>query len=284
MNKDLHCPYSILSSDIICEHKTARIVQPNTVTLHNHDGYELILFLNGNVNIFVESEETKLVRGNLIIIPPYYFHGMRVANIDQYERIVLNLRPEILHQISDKETDFEATLHTYCGKKLNLISLTEKQLTEIISLLGNLEQTLNCTSFGHGALSRAYLIEFFVALADYTEYHFASEYKNTMSPVVKKIFRYIDANLYNELNVRIIAEALHHNSDYLGRVFKNATGGSLKYYINAKKIAVAQQLLRDGYPPFDVCFMLCFNNYSSFSRCFSKHIGLSPKQYALSRK
>lgn len=85
-----------------------------------------------------------------------------------------------------------------------------------------------------------------------------------------------------QMSVDIVARELHHNRDYLNRIFQEATGGSLKYYINAKRIATAQQLLRDGYAPYDVCFMLSFNNYSSFSRCFSQHIGLSPKQYALS--
>lgn len=281
MKKDYRSPYSILEADIICERKTARIEQSESFTLHNHDGYELLLFLKGDVSIFVESEEKKLEYGNLIIIPPYIFHGMKVADIDQYERIVLNIRPEILNAISDDETDLSECLRTEDGKRLNLLALKDDHLEEMIRLLESLESSLTQNAYGHTALSRAYLTEFLVMLGRYTSHHPAHEYENDMSPTVKRIFMYIDENIRNELSVEIIADALHHNSDYLGRVFKNATGSSLKYYINAKKIALAQQLLRQGTSPYDVCFMLGFNNYSSFSRCFSRHIGLSPKQYSL---
>ncbi|MDD3141860.1 MAG: AraC family transcriptional regulator [Lachnospiraceae bacterium] len=282
MNKDLHCPYSILDTDILCEHKSARIEQPNTTTLHNHDGYELLFFIAGDAGIFVESEEKKMERGDLILIPPYTFHGIRVANIEQYERIVLNFRPHVLEEAGDDETDFVSFFQSEGNNKLNLISLTNNHINEIVDLLDNLEKSLHRTQFGHTVLSKAYLAEFLVIIANYSNRHPSTEYENIMSPTVKKIFEYIDENIYSELSVEILAHNLHHNSDYLGRIFKNTTGGSLKYFINAKKIAHAQQLLREGYSPCDVCFMLCFNNYSSFSRCFSKHIGLSPKQYVMS--
>lgn len=278
MNRDLHCPYSILNADILCEHKSARIEEPNTSTLHNHDGYEMLLFLNGEASIFVESEEKKLSRGDFVIIPPYAFHGIRVANIEQYERVVLNLRPHVLAEVGDEKTDFTACLTPDEGK-FCLVSFAEQDLEQVIMLFARLENSLFKKQFGHSVLSKAYLTEFLVELSHFTTHQSASDYENIMSPTVRKIFDYIDENIRNELSVEIIAHKLHHNSDYLGRVFKDATGGSLKYYINAKKIALAQQLLREGYPPYDVCFMLCFNNYSSFSRCFSRHIGLSPKQY-----
>ena len=282
MKKDLHFPYSILNSDIICEHKTARIDDPDSFALHNHDGYEIVLFLNGDVSIFVESEERKLEVGNLAIIPPYVFHGMRIADIDEYERIVLNLRPGVIKEISDDDTDFFSALENESTKKMNLISLHKDNLTEAITLLSKLEDTLSQKSFGHTVLAKAYLIEFLVFIAHYTKHHTTSDYENNMSPVVKKIFKCIDDNSYNELNVEKLAKELHHNCDYLERVFKKTTGSTLKYYINAKKIALAQGLLREGNSPYDVCFMLGFNNYSSFSRCFSQHIGLSPQKYVLS--
>lgn len=76
-----------------------------------------------------------------------------------------------------------------------------------------------------------------------------------------------------------IAKEIHHNSDYLSRVFKDTTGGSLKQYINARKMFLARQYLQQGYPPYEVCFMIGYNNYSSFSRRFSAQIGCSPRQY-----
>lgn len=282
MKKDLRCPYSILNADIICEHKSANIIQPESPTVHDHDGYELILFLSGEANIMVESEEKKMEKGELILIPPYTFHGVRVKDIEQYERIVLNFRSGVLEQIGDAETDFVSFFCPQGAAKFQLIALPDNHLDEMVSLLQALSDSLNQKQFGHAVLSKAYLAEFLVKVASYTKKYSSTEYENIMSPIVKAVISFIEENIYNELSVEIIAGNLHHNSDYVSRVFKNATGGSLKYFINAKKIALAQQLLREDHSPYDVCFMLSFNNYSSFSRCFSKHIGLSPKQYVMS--
>lgn len=76
MKKDYYCPYSILDTDIICEHKYARIAVNNPL-LHNHDGYEILLFLHGDAQLFVESETRKLERGDLVIIPPMYSMEIR---------------------------------------------------------------------------------------------------------------------------------------------------------------------------------------------------------------
>ena len=280
--KNEHFPYSILHADIICEHKLAQIDRFSVETMHDHDGYEILLFLSGEANIIVESEEKRLEPGDLLVIPPYTVHSIRVKNMDQYERIVLNFHTGILEQLGDQETDFISFFSPLDKNYFRLISLPDNHVDEMVELLHALISSLHKKQFGQSVLSRAYLTEFLVKIAGYTHKYSTTKYEDIMPPIVKRTISFIEENLYNELSVEIIAQSLHHNSDYLGRVFKNSTGGSLKYFINAKKIGTAQQLLSEGHPPYDVCFMLCFNNYSSFSRCFSQHIGLSPKQFVMS--
>lgn len=96
-----------------------------------------------------------------------------------------------------------------------------------------------------------------------------------------KTFHYISDHLTTYFTVEDIACELHHNSAYLNRAFKQVTGCSLKQFISAKKISLAQQYLAQGYAPYDVCFMVGYNNYSSFSRQFSEQLRISPKQFQL---
>ena len=56
MKKDLDCPYSMIDREIICEHKTARVTPEDINTVHNHDGYEIVFFLRGDVNIMIEPD------------------------------------------------------------------------------------------------------------------------------------------------------------------------------------------------------------------------------------
>lgn len=281
MKKDLHCPYSIIDRDIICEHKLARILLSSLLTLHNHDGYEIVLFLAGDVSIFVESAEKKLERGDMIFIGPYTFHGLNVLDIEKYERIVINIRYNYLQMLSDDETDLSICFSQMYPGRPNIIHLNEDALQKFVALGDRLEKCLTMRQYGQKILSKALLSEFMIMAGQHMGLSATQHYESIMPSIVSNIFEYIEQNLNTNITVNSIAKHLHYSCDYLSRVFKNTTGGSLKHYINAKKISLAQQYLRQGCTPHDVCFMLGYNNYSSFSRLFSEQIGQSPKQYQL---
>lgn len=279
MKRDLHCPYSILDNDLICEHKLNRVVIPSTATLHNHDGFEIVVYLKGDVQIFVESEAKQMERGDIFLIPTFSFHGLNTFDVENYERIVLNIRPNLLQELSDKHTDLSSCFYNIKPGKLNYLHVDDSYLDELVSLLDKLEKVSRSSQYGSSILAKAYLAEFMVAISNYAHHSEAPSFESIMSPAIAKVFAYVDENLCNNITVEKIADDLHHNSDYLGRLFHEVTGGSLKYYINAKKISLAQKYLCEGYSPYDVCFMIGYNNYTSFSRRFSSHIGCSPKQY-----
>lgn len=281
MKKDLRCPYSIIDEDIICEHKLARIIIPSTVTLHNHDGYEIVLFLGGDVSLIVESVEKKLECGDIIFINPYSFHGLNLTDAEHYERIVLNIRYKYLQELNDDETDLSVCFRQMFSGRLNIMHLSENTFQQFVSLAHRLEKSIATRQYGQKLLSKAILSEFMILAGQYMELSVAPNYDSIMPTLISNTFEYIEQNLTANITISSIAEHLHYNSDYLSRVFKNTVGSSLKHYINAKKISLAQQYLHQGYSPYDVCFMVGYNNYSSFSRRFSEQIECSPKQYQL---
>lgn len=283
MKKDIHCKYSILDRDVICEHKLAKVDITSTVTLHNHDGYEIILFLGGeNVNFFVESDGKVLERGDLIFIDAYSFHGLTMADTSHYERVVINIRKSYLQSLNDKYTDLSLCFHKMPSKHLNVIHLDESEVECYMSIASGLEKVISMQNYGHTILARAFLSELMVLANQYAETFHTPSYSNVIPSIVTRIFEFVEENITSDITVDSLAAQFHHNSDYLSRVFKAVTGSSLKHYIIAKKITLAQQYLRQGYPPYDVCFIIGYKNYSSFSRRFSEQVGLSPKQYQLS--
>ncbi len=280
MKKDLHCKYSILDKDVCSEHKVGRINICSSVVLHNHDGYEIILFLGGkDVSYFVESDGKVLERGDLIFISPFAFHGLKLIDVSSYERAVIHIRPPYLQSLSDKNIDLSLCFHKMPAKRLNVIHLSEPEIQRFVSIADALEKTISTRSYGHTILEKAYLSELMVMANQCAETFHTQLYSNIMPSVVKKTFEFVDENITSDITVESLAVHFHHNSDYLSRAFKATTGLSLKHYITAKKIALAQQYLCQGTPPSDVCFMIGYNNYSSFSRRFSAQVGLSPKQY-----
>lgn len=284
MKKSLNCPYSMIDQPIICEHKTARVTPEDINTVHNHDGYEIVMFLHGDVNIMIEPELFKMKRGDMFFISPLVFHGLDLEDISSYERIVINIQYEYLKNLGDQDTDFSTLFRNIESANMNHLRIPEESLPKFITLANNLEEALHSESFGHSILSKSYLAEFLLMTCRYSENVAPIKKGSSMPVIVSKILDYIDNHLSEDITINAMSADLHYSSDHLSRAFSDATGDSLKHYINAKKIALAQKLLLQNNSPYDVCFMVGYNNYSSFSRRFSKQIGMSPKQYQLSNR
>ena len=274
----------MIDNEIICERKKARIDKEDMSTVHNHDGYEVVLFLKGDVNLMIEPELFKMKPGDIFFISPLVFHGVDLVDVSGYERIVINVQYEYLKNLGDADTDFSTLFRSANSANMNHLHIPEESLPRFISIAKDLEEALHSDSYGHRILARAYLAEFLLLTCKYSENVSPQKKSSTMPVAVAKILEYIDNHLTDDITINTMSTELHYSSDHLSRVFSEATGDSLKHYINAKKIALAQKLLLENNSPYDVCFMVGYNNYSSFSRRFSKQIGVSPKQYQLSNR
>jgi AraC-like DNA-binding protein len=284
MKKCLNFPYTIIDSEIICEHKTARVDASDIKTVHNHDGYEVVLFLKGDVNMMVEPDLYKMKPGDIFFISPLVFHGIDLVDISGYERIVINIQYEYLKNLGDSETDFSTLFRSLNSSNMNHLMIPSDALPKFISIAKNLEEALHSDSYGHSILAKSYLAEFLLMSCKYSENVPPRKNSSSMPAVVGRILDYIDTHLTDDITINAMSAELHYSSDHLSHAFSEATGDSLKHYINAKKIALAQKLLLQNNSPYDVCFMVGYNNYSSFSRRFSNQIGMSPKQYQLSHR
>lgn len=98
-----------------------------------------------------------------------------------------------------------------------------------------------------------------------------------MEDQLKRIDAYIYDHIGEEIHRSDIAEYLHMNVDYLGRLFKKHRGSSLKEYIIAEKMKVARELLRTTMLPIGfVAAKVGYANFSHFSRIYKKVFGISP--------
>lgn len=102
---------------------------------------------------------------------------------------------------------------------------------------------------------------------------------------VQRAMEFIRRNIDKDLSRAEIAEAIYLNPEYLSRLFKKETGGSLGEYIIAEKMRAAQSLLADTNIPVSlVASKVGYSNFSYFSQVFKKHTGFSPVEYRGARK
>lgn len=268
-----------LDCPLICEHKTAPLWTDPNGTLHNHDGYELFLFLEGCVTFFSERGGFSLEPGSLLLIPPHIFHRAELKKTACCDRFVINVREELMKEISTSASNLASCFSPEGAPALTLLRPDADTFRELVRTAGTLECCLRKKQFGDDVLANACLVQFMVTANRILPCRDALPSTSLMPAVVSETFAYIEHHLSEDITLSGLAAQLHHNGDYISRCFKKTAGISLQQFIITKRLAVAQRLLREGRTPGEACRLSGFRNYCNFSRTFSGHTGCSPGKY-----
>ena len=102
----------------------------------------------------------------------------------------------------------------------------------------------------------------------------------TQDERLSKVLEYINANIYNSINICTLADTACISTPYLIRLFRNNFGTSPLQYINKKKIEKAQlMLITEEETIKEVAYRLGFKDYSYFIRLFKKITGQTPLEF-----
>lgn len=284
MNQTVCKKFVALDADVVCKCKSVEEPIDSSMYFHNHDGHELLLVLNGILDFYTESGGIRLERGDLICVNEYDFHRADLITKEKYDRVVINVRNDFLTKISSPQTNLALCFSPYASSQVSMIHLSEDEIEEFEKYAMCLQKSLSGTKIGDELLADAFLKLIMVMVVHHVLNHTVPQTEELIPQLVMETFSYIEEHLTEEITLKKLEEYIHHNGTYISRCFKKITGISLQQYIIAKKITLSCKLLRDGYSPCDVCFMTGFNNYSNYSRTFSKQVGMPPKKYQMKNK
>lgn len=97
---------------------------------------------------------------------------------------------------------------------------------------------------------------------------------------MNKALKYIHANMYDDINIEVLASHVCMTKSYLIRLFKRNLGIPPLQYINQKKVERAQLLLiTEDVSVKEIAYTLGFNDHSYFIRLFKKISGATPQEY-----
>ena len=267
--------YDDIPSDLFIQHKTAVAYTP---IYHYHDGYEIFVFLNGSVNYYIEQKCYHLKRGDIVIIRPNEFHRGICTNPGVYERIVMNMRSSFFDKIKNPIADLGYCFWSREHGCDNVAHLNEHDLHRLIMLSYELKQSYESNKDEQKYIMYSSLIEL-LSLVNRTfiqQTSSSSKPDNHMPALVEEAMAYIEENLTDVITHEDIANHLYHNSTYINRLFKDATGLTMTQYIIHKRLSLATNYLAEGKKPYEACALSGFNDYTNFCRTFSKNVGCSP--------
>ncbi len=281
MDDKIRKSHHSLSAELLCEIKNVSAPFEHTTDMHNHTNHEILIVKRGRINLFTDHAGIELTRGDVALIPMYKFHRGEILTPTEYDRIVINVTENVLQNASYEQYDLNKCFKPYNDKQIHTAHLNEDELEEIDLYSSLLLDNLYSTSAESEILTDSYFKLIMVMINRKYRKNELSLSEDKMPDIVKKTFNYIDKHLTEEITLKALEDEIHNNGTYISRCVKKISGLSLSQYIIAKRIALACRLLREGSTANEACYQSGFNNYSNFSRTFTKQVGVSPKQFQI---
>lgn len=230
---------------------------------HSHNMVEVYYFLRGNARFVVEGNIFPLERGNILVMASGQTHHLLLEPSVVYERMALMIdtaaTPNEFKSISEQ---------VYEGANLFLLDKREQIWFEecFATITKSSEDMQKQLVFSFASMVFALL---------------STKLTRTSEPrvhddMIKKTINYINKNLFNELSLDIIANALYCSRVTLNRKFREIMGCTVWEYVIRRRIYSARQQLFLSGKVTDAYQKSGFNDYSSFFRAYKKIVGLSP--------
>lgn len=96
---------------------------------------------------------------------------------------------------------------------------------------------------------------------------------------IKRVQKFIDRSFMTDITVENIADAIGLDRRYLSRIFKKATGMTIKEYVVTIRLKTAGEYIKNGYSVTTAANMAGYKDLFNFSKMFKKYFGICPKKY-----
>ena len=271
-----------IDTPFCCSRKTHTTAEqkPYAANCHYHDAYELFLFLNGKASMYYDDEYHPIAPGDLYIIPPEIPHGAACYDSKVYDRLVVNVRKELLKELSTGQTDLSAFLQENTGGKIRVVNLNAKAQKRLIQMVEEMPQQEREEKFGSDIELNAKAALLLVELNRFISEYYEQNGTKTRPKLVESIIDYVAEHLTEPITLEMLSNQLFISSKYISSVFHKSMGMTLREYIISKRVENAKKLLSEGKNVSEACELSGFGDYSNFIRTFTMIAGISPGKYA----
>lgn len=226
------------------------------------DSHELIFVTKGVLSIVEGNRHFDVKEGESLILWPHRRHKAAAP-------FEIDLRFYWMHFGLFENEDLErlsVPQHIKIKRPDHLTSIFRRFLDD--------QEGHNLTQFSANLLMMLMLAE--VADSSHTEI-ITNESESELASRINTIIR---TQYHEKLNTSIIAEMLHRNPDYLGRVFRDISGLTITDAINHYRLKQARKLLLESQHKVEEVATNCgYNDAGYFRRLFKRSEGISPKRF-----
>ncbi len=270
-----------------------RIYEAPTM-LHRHEYIQINYVLRGSGRHFINSRDTDIAKGDILIIPPYLPHqiSLRQSEKDSLTIVEFEFEPEFINENFknseeiDSFFDFEY-IKPFFGEESQIeprLHLVGKEQMEVERLLDEVVSEFERKEIGYKHLTKSLLLKLLIIIGRKLRSNRQGDietfdYEQHRDNIVQSI-EYIKNNYHKNLRLNTVAEKFCLSPSYFSYYFKGITGKTFIEYLNGYRITKAMEwLCNTGKRVIDISLDAGFNNVTHFNRVFKQITGNSPLEY-----
>ena len=212
--------------------------------LHIHSThYEVIVFIRGNVDFWIEGRRKKLEYGDIVIVNPREIHRTFHQDDSEYERILIHVSDSMLKDLSTAQTNLLSVFHK---NKAHILHFSENDMNRFVHDHMQMRNLWKKKEYGADLLCSAWFQILLIQISQQMRMAEGSGEWESAAGFVGEALDYVNTHMTENISVRDIADALNVSQSYLSHAFKKSTGYGLWNYVISKRLVYAQKLLLEG--------------------------------------
>lgn len=250
----------------------------DTFEIHWHNEIELLLVLEGSINVQIGEEKYDIRENDLILINSNELHSTKRI---KESNIILAL------QINDEYFNYYypqfSNMKFHCKSFLN--GEDEQERFDIIRYyVANIMWELNKKSKGYKFKIGSYLNLIGSHLVNNFEYTIVEDDNEALGDEdlirLQRIIDYVNENIHRNITLKEVASKEHLNYYYLSHFIKDKMGMSFQDYVNNVRLNKAVDILINTDKTItELSYDSGFPNVASFNRLFKEIYNCTPTEY-----
>lgn len=250
---------------------------------HLHDDYEIFYLIEGQRIYYIGREEYTVKENSLVFIDKNTIHKTKMISSNTYQRIVINFRESLL---SDEDQFFLSELFE---KGPYIIPIPSELQQMFSALIQNLYKEYLSDNEYSVIYVRLLLTQLLLESSRLLHQRYIpSAHGNThykKQDEIGKIIKYINTHYDSEITLSLLSQQFHLSEQYISRLFRQVTGGTIIHYVNAVRINEAKRLLLETeMKVIEISKSVGYSTHVHLWRVFKNLTGLSPAEYRTSNK
>ncbi|QHW33542.1 AraC family transcriptional regulator [Paenibacillus rhizovicinus] len=250
------------------------------INWHYHREIELLLVLNGELDVNIEEEVVRLQSGNVALIGSKQLHRDRSLS-SPLDYIVLQFDLEqFIDQSSMPYMRFFSETKNPLSRANYIFQENETARAEAASCIQSILHEVTVKQNGYELAVSMLIKQFLLLLIRNDEKRVLADHEDFDRARLRGVLDYVEEHLTDRIQVEEVSKLANMSYYYFVKFFKKAIGMSFTEFVNYRKIKWAERiLLTKDLSISEVGDRIGMPNMAHFYKMFKKYNDCSPKQF-----